>query len=100
MAGHRGGWKRGARPGNYTDMQWNIACRVRAGLGPGGAMASEAPKCTTITQARISLGYLQYGTCGKTVGPSSVCAGFTGGGQPSAASTAKYGSTRYVYKGR
>jgi len=67
-----GGWKRGARAGNYTAMQLNIACRVRNGKGPGGAMAYTAPACPTVTQAKISLGMLPYGTCGKTMCPS-VC---------------------------
>ncbi len=32
----RSGWKRGARAGNYTDMQLNIACRIRNGFGEEG----------------------------------------------------------------
>lgn len=63
-AGHRGGWKRGARPGNYTDMQRNIACRIRNGFDEVG--------CDYITQAAISLGYLDRGTCAVRRG-KSVC---------------------------
>lgn len=56
------GWKRGARPGNYTDMQLNIACRKRNGFDEIG--------CDHVTQAAISLGYLTRGTCQTRRGKS------------------------------
>lgn len=84
----KSGWKRGARPGNYTPMQWNIACRVKNMGMPNGQFAYTSPnKCPTVRQAEISLGGLPYGTCGAgTVGPSSPCAGVSGAGGAGASS--------------
>lgn len=61
-----GGWKRGARAGNYTDMQLNIACRISNGLDQVG--------CSHKEQAAISLGYLPVRTCRTRFG-KSVCSG-------------------------
>lgn len=67
-----GGWSRGARPGNYTDMQLNIACRIRNGFGEDG--------CSYVNQAAISLGYVPRGSCSVRRG-KSVCHG-VGEGAP------------------
>lgn len=58
----KSGWKRGARPGNYTNMQRNIACRVKNGFDEEG--------CTYVEQAAISLGYYHRGYCGTRRGKS------------------------------
>lgn len=73
-----GGWKRGARDGNYTDIQWNIACRISVmGMPNGDAVRTSPSNCPTKAQALISLGYLSYGTCG-TKFVRSPCSGVTG----------------------
>ena len=61
-----GGWKRGARAGRYTDMQLNIACRIRNGFDEEG--------CSYVQQAAISLGYKTRGECSTRIG-KSVCHG-------------------------
>jgi hypothetical protein len=64
-------WKRGARPGNYTDIQLNIACRVSVMGMPNGKDAYNSPgSCPTVTQAKISLGILPVFTCRTRRGPS------------------------------
>lgn len=65
-----GGWKRGARPGNYTDMQLNIACRISNGFDTSSG-------CSFIKQAAISLGYIEGGDChtGVSRPNGSVCHG-------------------------
>jgi hypothetical protein len=65
-----GGWKRGARPGNYTDMQLNIACRISKGFDQEG--------CSWKKQAAISLHYLPKNSCGtgnRHGGGASPCRG-------------------------
>lgn len=67
------GWKRGARRGNYTPMQLNIACRVSKMGQDGGKAAYFSPaSCPVVKQARISLGDLPRKSC-ATRWTRSIC---------------------------